>query len=285
MSEQPHSGAGATPQELAKWVREIAHELPTDDAELLRAIADLREHDAEYMGAQDNEINKLRAEVEQLNFDLKVERTLHQGAVEVAGGDPVQAIYELRAEVERLASLVRQYELVCIPNERDAEVERLQSESASLTDVINTALRENYGSTQQLESASDDKRQAIWALVDGARHGARFESRAEVERLTRERDKAWDVADVWKVRTEEAVRERDAQVAQVTNRDAQIARLRRVAEAADDALTHCAALWCSDPVLLQWCVCCVTPKGAGSHDGRCHLGPIYAALAAWKEGK
>jgi hypothetical protein len=168
-------------------------DLPGEN-ERLTALAESRNID---IGGRDYEIERLTSESARL-VHIEAER---DAAVHCYGGSV--------AEVERLASLVRQYELVCIPNERDAEVERLQSESASLTDVINTALRENYGSTQQLESASDDKRQAIWALVDGARHGARFESRAEVERLKEEADGREIAVSHYTDQCERLTRERD----------------------------------------------------------------------------
>ena len=69
--------------------------------------------------------------------------------------------------------------------ERDevrCRVDQLESKQASLADLLNTELRENYGQAFQVE-LQDDFRPAIQRLVDGVRHGERFMQKARVAEL------------------------------------------------------------------------------------------------------
>jgi hypothetical protein len=92
----------------------------------------------------------------------------------------LKRISELKTALEESATAAtHQYERA---EKAEAELERLESQRASEADVLNVELRENYGNQHQV-SLSDDWRPAIRALVDGTRHGERYQVKAEVKRL------------------------------------------------------------------------------------------------------
>jgi len=81
-----------------------------------------------------------------------------------------QALDLLACEVERLR----------------AENERLEGARASDADTLNQALRENYGAQHEVScSPIGPWREAIWALVDGVRHGEAYQHRGDAEEITR----------------------------------------------------------------------------------------------------
>ena|SRR3990167_30652 len=76
--------------------------------------------------------------------------------------------------------------LACEVERLRAENERLEGARASDVDTLNQALRENYGAQHEVSCYPIGPwRAAIWALVDGVRHGEAYRHRGDAEEIVR----------------------------------------------------------------------------------------------------